>query len=66
MGMEMVDNVVTREKLEGKRSRERPKQMMLCSLLSWYEGASVSGMLDSTRDRRLWSDIIANTTCRVL
>lgn len=47
---------VVREDMQGKI-----KETMLNSLALLYEGISLSEMIDSTRDRRLWLDLITNT-----
>ncbi|BFZ19497.1 hypothetical protein BsWGS_22536 [Bradybaena similaris] len=57
-----LEYVVSMGRFEGKRGRGRPRKTMLNSLASWHGGISVSKMIGCTWDRRLWADMITNTT----
>lgn len=52
----------TTETLEEKRGRERPREIRLDTLVSYHGGTSVSEMVVSTSDRRLWIDMISKAT----
>ena len=57
-----LENLVTGGRLEGKRGRGRPRELILDSLALWQSITSISEMIGCTRDRRKWKYIIAKAT----
>ena len=54
-----LENIVTTGKIEGKRGRGRPREMMLDGLRRWHGGISSAELIQNTKDRDLWRDMNA-------
>ena len=62
MRREKLEHLVTAGRLEGKRDKGQPREMMLDSLALWHSRTSIPEMSGCTRDRRKWKDMIVNVT----
>ena len=54
MRREALENIVTTGKIEGKRGRGRPREVMLDGLRRWHGGISAAELIQKTKDRDLW------------
>ena len=59
MRRDALENFVTTGKFEGKRSRGRPREMMLDGLRQWHGVISSAELIKNTKDRDLWRDMNA-------
>ena len=57
-----IENIITTGKIEGRRSRGRPREMILDSLTGWCERRSPTELMACMKDRVLWRSIIANAS----
>ena len=49
-----LENIVTTGKINGRRGRGRPREMMLDGLRQWHGGISSVELIQNTSDRDLW------------
>ena len=54
-----IENIITTGKIEGNKARGRPRTKMLDWMNNKFD-LSTNEILDRTRDRLLWNDMIAN------
>ena len=54
-----IENILTTGKLEGTRTRGRPRETILDSLTRWHGRKSTAELIACTRDRGMWRDMVA-------
>ena len=54
-----IENILTAGKIEGIRTRGRPREKILDSLTKWHGGRSTAEIIACTRDRGMWRDMVA-------
>ena len=55
-----IENIVTTGKIEGKRSRGRPREKIMDSLTKWFRLTTPTEMMTYMGDRCTWRNMIAN------
>ena len=54
-----IENILTTGKIEGTRTRGRPREKILDSLTRWHGRKSTAEIIACTKDRGMWKDLIA-------
>jgi hypothetical protein len=54
MRRDALENIVTTGKIDGRRGRGRPREMMIDGLRRWHGGIGTTELFQNTRDRDLW------------
>ena len=62
MRQKQLENLVTTGKLNGTRSRGRPREKLLDGLSVWMRSRKPTSLLSFTSDREEWRTMIANAS----
>ena len=54
-----LEHLITTGKIKGRRDRGRQREKLLDGLVLWHDRSSPTELIDNTRDRESWRNIIA-------